>query len=291
MAMRNTRTARDATGQRNVLHVPIARELDPTAVQEVRHGLRWLLGGVCAFFLGVVLGEVWPNSGAGPAGPGPGAMHAAPQGWGPVSTEVVEVGSHRLAVPSHILGNSQASAARRSRGFVTYLAWADPGNPSSEVSRRCIEARPRCRDSFTMVVTTNRTSVEQQWAGSRSRLAYVGGGEPYGVRFHTAVPGPRGQPGNSLEFAVRMADGRLVYGRCPRSHRDLQGVQPNTPLSRQVATVDPSANCTLTFDVRPGLSVTLMVRGEKLSEWRRAQVAAANLVEGFVAAGAAGQHA
>ncbi|MBW8269674.1 hypothetical protein [Caldovatus aquaticus] len=286
------RTSREAAEHHNVIQVPLARELDPGAAQEARHGLRWLLGGVFAFFLGVVLGEVWPNSGTGPTSPAPRPLHAGQQAWsGPAATEVLEVGPHRLAVPSHLLGGNRADAARRSRGFVAYLAWADPENPGSEASRRCIETRPRCRDSFTMVVTANRTSAEQQWADVRRRLTPVGGGDPYGVRFFTAPAGPRGQPGGSLEFGERVASGQLVYGRCPRSPRDLQETPANMPLSWQTATVDPGANCTLTFDVRPGLSVTLMVRGEKLAEWRRAQLAAANLVEGFVTAGAAAERA
>ncbi|MBX6374845.1 MAG: hypothetical protein IRZ13_11500 [Acetobacteraceae bacterium] len=43
----------------------------------------------------------------------------------------------------------------------------------------------------------------------------------------------------------------------------------------------------LTFDARPGLSVTLLVRGERLADWRRAQVAAAGLIESFAAGAAA----
>jgi hypothetical protein len=283
MAMRNTRTPRETTDHQSVFYGAMGREPDSGTMQDVRHGLRWLLGGVAAFFLGVVLGEVWPSSGPGPRDPGPRTAQVASQARQPVATQIVQVGLHRLAVPSNLLTERQVDAARRSRGgFVTYLAWADPGNPTSEASRRCIEARPRCRDSLTMVVTTNRTPVEQQWANARRALSRIAGGEAYGVQFYTGRPGPDGRPSASIEFGERTAEGQVVYGRCPRSRRDMQDMA----AAQQAATVDPGANCTLTFDVRPGLSVTLMVRGERLPEWRRAQVAAANLVETFAAAGA-----
>lgn len=95
--------------------------------------------------------------------------------------------------------------------------------------------------------------------------------------------GPGRPGGTSVEFSERTADGRTIYGRCPRSRRDLQ----DPAAARTTATVDPSANCMLTFDARPGLSVTLLVRGERLADWRRAQVAAAGLIESFAAGAAA----
>ncbi len=290
--MRSARPPRDGGEPPAYYSTMTGREADPGAMQDVRHGLRWLLAGVFAFFLGVVLGEVWPSNGGGAGGAGPrggGPHHSAavaPTTPQAVPTETVEVGSHRLAVPRTMLSQGAADAARRSRGgFVTHIAWIDPENPTSEASRRCIEARPRCRDSVTMVVTRSRIPVEQQWANAMRGMTQIGGGDAYGVRFYTAPAGPAGRGGGSLEFGERSASGRTVYGRCPRSRRDPQQVA-GQPLGRQVATVDPAANCTLAFDVRPGLSVTLLMRGEKLAEWRRAQLAAANIVEGFVAAGA-----
>jgi hypothetical protein len=292
MAIRQTRTARDAaagTEAPNTYYGMMGREPDASAMHDIRHGLRWLLAGVFAFFLGVVLGEVWPETGTGPRSAGPRTAHnQSTTPPAPVVTEVVEVGTHRLAVPARMLSGGEVSAARRSRGgFVTHLAWVDPENPTSEASRRCVESRPRCRESLTMVVTGSRVSAEQQWANALRGMAQIGGGDAYGVRFYTAAPGADGRPGGSLEFGERAHNGRTVYGRCPRSRRDVQAGPANTPLARQTATVDPGANCTLTFDVRPGLSVTLLVRGEKLAEWRRAQLAAATLVQGFFGGGAA----
>ncbi|MBX6374844.1 MAG: hypothetical protein IRZ13_11495 [Acetobacteraceae bacterium] len=213
MAIRNTRPARASTEQEPVAYGTMGREADTGAIDDVRHGLRWLLGGVLAFFLGVVLGEVWPSATGGLGDARQRTAHVAPYAQQqPVTAEVIAVGSHRLAVPSHLLSSSQVSAARQSRGgFVTHLAWADPENPSSEASRRCIEARPRCRDSFTMVISTTRTPAERQWADARRRLAPIGGGEAYGLRFHTAVPGPDGRAGpRSNSASARPTAGRSM---------------------------------------------------------------------------------
>jgi len=280
--MRNARPPRDTGSMQSYQGLP-SRDSDSGAAYDLRNGVRWLLGGVLAFFMGVVIGELWPQITSGVRGGTPvRTATVAPAASAPV--EVVDVGTHRLAVPVRMLPPGEANAARRARGgFVTYLAWADPENPASEASRRCIDARPRCRDAITLIVTSNnRQTVEQQWAAASRTMQPVDGGEPYGVRLHTA-PGADGRANGSLEFAERSPAGGTVYGRCPRARRETQAA----PGAREVATIDPSANCSLAFDLRPGLSVTILVRGERLADWRRAQVAAATLVEGFVASGAA----
>jgi hypothetical protein len=288
--MRNARPPRDSDETQAAYFAYVGREPDPGTVRDTRHGMRWLVAGVCAFFMGVVIGELWPQVTAGVRNgvPRNAAVTAAPAAQPQrVPTEIVEVGTHRLAVPARLIGSGEADASRRSRGgLVTYLAWSDPENPNSEASRRCVEARPRCRDTITVIVTGNRQPVAQQWANAQRTMQPVAGGEAYGVRLFAPRPGPDGRASATVEFGEASASGGTVHGRCARARRDPQP-GATAPGGRETATIDPSATCTLAFDLRPGLSVTVLVRGERIAEWRRAQLAAASAVEGFVAAGAA----
>jgi hypothetical protein len=63
--MRNARPPRDSDETQAAYFVHVGRGPDPATVRDTRHGMRWLLGGVCAFFMGVVIGELWPQVTAG----------------------------------------------------------------------------------------------------------------------------------------------------------------------------------------------------------------------------------
>jgi hypothetical protein len=126
------------------------------------------------------------------------------------------------------------------------------------------------------VAAAERNSVADQWARARQRLEPLSGGEPFGLRFQMTRRGldrPRGM----IEFAAAAESGRLVHGRCPRE-RAL--------LDAEGAGIDPAGDCTLSFDLRPGLVVTLQMRGDRLAEWRRGQAAAEAMLTGFLIAAA-----
>jgi hypothetical protein len=202
------------------------------------------------------------------------------------SLVAIEIGGHRLAVPPP-LARPQAGQTRRPRDDLTmHLAWAEIANPP-EAARRCLDAWPRCPDAVRLVASTARTPVAAQWAAAQRRLDPTPGGAAYGVRFH-ALRGQGGRTGTTVEFAEPGASGALVLGRCTSARRAVP--QPGEPEAGAAGavTVDASGSCTLAFDLRPGLAVTLFLRGDRLADWRRAQAAASSVLNGFIAAAATG---
>lgn len=250
-------------------------------MQEAARLLRWLLL-VPVLLIGLVIFDTVGLPRAATPEAAAGASPEARRGGADMAAAAVavEIGAHRLLVPPALrravevpVEGRRGPAARA--GLTAQLPWADLENPVSAAARRCLDARPRCREVVRVTASAaaasgGRGPVAGQWQTTQRNLVAVPGGEDYGLGF-LAQRGSEVRPAGTVEFAERRPLGGLVRGRCPRLRREGGSMA-----------IDPAGTCTLAFDLRPGLTVTLSLRGDRLAEWRRAQAAAATLLDGLI---------